>query len=113
MTIVPINTERLGGNDSPLAKLAQMQAYLDSACMPFTSVSATHAQDCGGSAETKGKNENKPILLYPFKCLRPTRPPENSIVEKGELHLCVMLKRSPTSRRCHVNIGHIEWDVDC
>lgn len=31
--------------------------------MPFTSVSATHSQDCSGSAETKGKNKNKPILL--------------------------------------------------
>lgn len=42
-----------------------------------------------------------------------TRPPENRVVEEGELHLGVMLQRRPAPRRRHVDVGHVERDLHC
>lgn len=40
-----------------------------------------------------------------------TCPPEHSVIEEGELHLCVMLQRGPATGRRHIDIGHIQRDL--
>lgn len=42
-----------------------------------------------------------------------TCPPEHSIIEEGELHLCVVLEGGPASRCCHIDVGHIERNLHC
>lgn len=62
--------------------------------------------------ELRGKHEGA-IFPQPLECLRLTCPPENGVIEEGELHLCVVLQGSPAPRRRHVDVGHVQRDMDC
>lgn len=42
-----------------------------------------------------------------------TCPPQHSIIEERELHLCVVLEGGPASRRGHIDVGHIERNLHC
>lgn len=55
----------------------------------------------------------EPLLPEPLERLRLTCPPENGVVEEGELHLRVVLQGSPAPRGRHVDVGHVERDMDC
>lgn len=55
----------------------------------------------------------EPLVPQPLECLRLTCPPENGVVEEGEFHLRVVLQGSPAPRSRHVDVGHVERDMDC
>lgn len=40
-----------------------------------------------------------------------TGPPQHGVVEERELHLSVVLQRSPASRRRHIDVGDVEGDL--
>lgn len=51
--------------------------------------------------------QNLFIETYGLTC-----PPEHGVVEERELHLSVMLQRGPTSRCRHVDVRHVEGNLN-